>query len=121
MAASGEKHSPLEQFEIIPFVHVKSEGFDVSFTNSSLSMVITVAFITLFLTLSVNARSIVPSRIHLISELCYNFVAQLLKDTVGNEGRKFFPFVFPPLCFPTGGVFNPNQPRIFGRSKTWRG
>ena len=99
MSASGEKHSPLEQFEIIPFVQIKSGGVDLSFTNSSLSMIITVTFITLFLTFSFNTRSIIPSRVQLISELSYNFIAQLLKDTVGNEGRKYFPFVFTIFMF----------------------
>ena len=99
MSASGEKHSPLEQFEIIPFVQIKSGSVDLSFTNSSLSMIITVTFITLFLTFSVNTRSIIPSRVQLLSELCYNFIAQLLKDTIGNEGRKYFPFVFTIFMF----------------------
>ena len=99
MSASGEKHSPLEQFEIIPFVQIKSGGIDLSFTNSSLSMIITVTFITLFLTFSVNTRSIIPSRVQLLSELCYNFIAQLLKDTIGNEGKKYFPFVFTIFMF----------------------
>ena len=48
MAAKGEKHSPLEQFEIIPYSNTKIGGYDISFTNSSLSMIITVAFITIF-------------------------------------------------------------------------
>ena len=99
MSASGEKHSPLEQFEIIPFIQIKPGSVDLSFTNSSLSMIITVAFITLFLTFSVNTRSIIPSRVQLLSELCYNFIAQLLNDTVGNEGRKYFPFVFTIFMF----------------------
>ena len=99
MAASGEKHSPLEQFEIIPFVHMKAGGFDLSFTNSSLSMIITVAVITLFLTLTVNTRSIIPSRLQLISELMYTFIAQLLSDTVGDNGRRYFPFVFSLFMF----------------------
>ena len=34
MAAKGEKHSPLEQFEIVPFVEVKTQNIDLSFTNS---------------------------------------------------------------------------------------
>tara|TARA_Y100000741_G_scaffold186458_1_gene141799 strand:- start:95 stop:838 length:744 start_codon:yes stop_codon:yes gene_type:complete len=100
MASSGEKHSPLEQFEIIPFFNLKSSnGFDISFTNSSFSMVITVVAITLFLTLSVNTRSVVPTRMHLISEMCYSFIAQLLRDTVGKEGRQYFPFVFTIFMF----------------------
>ena len=99
MSASGEKHSPLEQFEITPFVHFEVGGVDLAFTNSSLAMVITIAVITLFLTLSVNTRSIIPSRVQLISELSYAFIAQLLKDTVGEQGRKYFPFVFTIFMF----------------------
>ena len=48
MATKGEKHSPLEQFEIVPYTHTQVGEYDISFTNSSLSMVITVAIITLF-------------------------------------------------------------------------
>ena len=99
MSSSGEKHSPLEQFEIIPYIHIDLKGIDISFTNSSLAMTITVAVITLFLTFSVNTRSIVPSRLQLLSELSYNFIVQLLKDTVGTEGRKYFPFVFTIFMF----------------------
>ena len=104
MASSGEhsgheKHSPLDQFEINPLVNFEVGGVDLAFTNSPVSMVITVLFITLFLTLTVNPRSIVPSRMQLISELCYNFIAQLLNDTVGDQGKRYFPFVFSIFMF----------------------
>ena len=104
MASSGEhsgheKHSPLDQFEINPLVDFEVGGFNLAFTNSSVSMVITVLFITLFLTLTVNPRSIIPSRMQLISELCYNFIAQLLNDTVGDQGKRYFPFVFSLFMF----------------------
>ena len=104
MASSGEhsgheKHSPLDQFEINPLVNFEIGGVDLAFTNSSVSMDITVLFITLFLTLPVNPRSIVPSRMQLISELCYNFIAQLLNDTVGDQGKRYFPFVFSIFMF----------------------
>ena len=104
MASSGEhsgheKHSPLDQFEINPLVNFEVGGVNLAFTNSSVSMVITVLFITLFLTLTVNPRSIVPSRMQLISELCYNFIAQLLNDTVGDQGKTYFQFVFSIFMF----------------------
>ena len=99
MTTSSQKHSPLEQFEIVPFVEIKSNNIDLSVTNSSVSMILTVAIITLFLTLTVNTRAIVPSRLQLLSELSYNFIAQLLKDTVGNDGRKYFPLVFTIFMF----------------------
>ena len=100
---STEKHSPLEQFEISPFAHFETSIGDLAFTNSSLSMVITVLAITLFLTLSVSSRSIIPSRMQLISELSYNFIAQLINDTVGEEGKKYFPFIFWQVNLSHGG------------------
>ena len=93
------KDSQLKQFEIIPYSNTALGRYDISFTNSSLSMVITVAVISLFLTLTVNPRSIIPSRMQLISELMYNFIAQLLSDTVGDNGNKYFPFVFSLFMF----------------------
>ena len=62
-------------------------------------MVITVIAITLFLTLTVNTRSIIPSRMQIMSEMSYNFIAQLLNDTVGDQGKKYFPFVFAIFMF----------------------
>ena len=93
------KHSPLEQFEISPYAHFETGIGDLAFTNSSLSMVITVLAITLFLTLTVNTRSIVPSRMQLMSEMSYNFIAQLIEDTVGDRGKKYFPFIFSIFMF----------------------
>jgi len=94
-----EKHSPLEQFEISPFAHFETGIGDLAFTNSSLSMVLTVLAITLFLTLTVNTRSIIPTRMQLMSELSYNFIAQLINDTVGDQGKKYFPFIFSIFMF----------------------
>jgi len=99
MASAGEKHSPLEQFEIIPYWQIKINNLDLSFTNSSVAMVFTVACITIFLTATVKTRSIIPTRLQLISEMSYDFVAQLLKDTIGSEGKQYFPFVFTIFMF----------------------
>ena len=93
------KDSPLKQFEIDPISNIELAGYNISFTNSSFAMLITVLVITLFLTLTVNTRSIIPSRMQLISELMYNFIAQLLSDTVGENGKRYFPFVFSLFMF----------------------
>ena len=44
-------------------------------------------------------RSLIPSRMQLISEMSYNFINQLLNDTVGNEGKQYFPFIFTIFMF----------------------
>ena len=93
------KDSPLKQFEINTISNIEIGSYNISFTNSSFAMLITVMVITLFLTLTVNTRSIIPSRMQLISELMYNFIAQLLSDTVGDNGKKYFPFVFTLFMF----------------------
>ena len=93
------KDSPLKQFEINTISNIEIGSYNISFTNSSFAMLITVLVITLFLTLTVNSRSIIPSRMQLISELMYNFIAQLLSDTVGDNGKKYFPFVFTLFMF----------------------
>ena len=98
-STEDHNHSPLSQFEIHSLLDVNVGNFNISFTNSSVAMVCTVAFITLFLTLTVKKNSLVPSRLQVISESVYSFIAQLLQDTVGNEGKKYFPFVFSIFMF----------------------
>ena len=78
MASTEHKdHSPLSQFEIHSIVDFYPGGANLSFTNSSVAMVATVAIITIFLTISVSKNSLVPSRLQVISESMYSFIAQL--------------------------------------------
>jgi F-type H+-transporting ATPase subunit a len=92
-------HNPLEQFEIKRLMTMELGGIDMSFTNSALFMVIVIALITLFLTWSMRGRALVPSRWQSMAELSYEFVAKMLRDTVGTEGRQYFPFVFSLFMF----------------------
>jgi len=74
-------------------------GLDVSFTNSSLWMVISVTAVTILLTASMSRRAMVPGRWQSVAELFYEFIANTLRDTVGNEGRKYFPLIFTLFMF----------------------
>ncbi len=95
----AEKHSPLDQFAIERFVEIDIGGIDVSFTNSSTLMVASIALITLLMTLSMRGRRLVPNRWQSIAELSYELVAKMLADTVGSEGRKYFPLIFSLFMF----------------------
>jgi len=92
-------HSPLSQFEIKRWVPIQIGDFDISFTNSSTFMVLTVVAVSLFLILGMRKKALVPGRWQSMVELSYMFIANLLKDTVGNEGRPYFPFVFSVFMF----------------------
>jgi len=96
---AAEGHSPLAQFEIKTLIPLQMGQTDVSYTNSALFMTVTVILITLFLVFGMRRRALVPGRLQSVAELSYEFVANLLRDTVGNEGRKYFPFVFSLFMF----------------------
>ena len=53
---------PIHQFEIHTILPIKLFGWDVSFTNSSLYMLVAVLLIASFYILSMRARSLVPTR-----------------------------------------------------------
>lgn len=91
--------NPIEQFQIKPYIPLEVAGVDISFTNSAAMMVISVVLITAFLTLSVRSRALVPGRWQSMAELFYEFVANMLRDNVGTEGRKYFPFIFSLFMF----------------------
>ncbi len=90
---------PLEQFDINTLVPIKLGSVDASLTNSGLYMILTVIAVTLFLTLSIRRRGMVPGRWQSMAELSYEFVAGMLRDNVGPEGRVYFPFVFSLFMF----------------------
>ncbi len=95
----AEGHSPLEQFAIKRLVPLDIGGVDVSITNSSVFMAIAVVLITLFVTLSMSGRSLVPGRWQSMAELSYEFIARMIRDNVGTGGRQYFPFIFTLFMF----------------------
>lgn len=91
--------NPIEQFKIKPIIPLEVGGVDISLTNSGVMMIISVVLITAFLTLSVRSRALVPGRWQSLAEVFYDFVAGMLRDNVGSEGRKYFPFIFTLFMF----------------------
>ncbi len=101
----AEGSSPLEQFVIQRWVPAEIGGVDVSFTNSAAFMVAAVVLASALMILSVRQRAMVPNRWQLLAELSYSFIAKMLSDTVGKEGRPYFPFVFTLFMFVLFGNF----------------
>jgi len=92
-------HDPLEQFEIHELIPIYIGDLNISFTNSALWMVIGITAASLFLTLSVSGRAMVPGRWQSMAELIYEFIANMLRDNVGSAGRPYFPFIFAIFMF----------------------
>jgi F-type H+-transporting ATPase subunit a len=95
--ADPNKVDPIHQFQISKIVSFGDGGF--AFTNSALFMALAVGLIIAFLLLSTSRRGIVPNRVQLISEMLYEFVANMVRNSAGTAGMKFFPFVFSLFMF----------------------
>ena len=87
---------PIHQFAIYDYV---SFGDNFSLTNSALFMILTSGLICLWLLFSTGRRSIIPGRAQALSEMLYEFVANMVRSSAGKEGMKFFPFVFSLFMF----------------------
>jgi F-type H+-transporting ATPase subunit a len=101
-AAGGATHGidPMHQFEIKRYIDLRDYGLDfLSFTNSSLYMVIAIVVITAFFYYAMRGHSLVPGRWQSMAELSYEFVAKMVTDNTGREGMQFFPFVFTLFIF----------------------
>ncbi|WP_274629864.1 F0F1 ATP synthase subunit A [Arvimicrobium flavum] len=90
---------PIHQFHISKLIPIEIGGMDFSFTNSAAFMVASVAVAGAFLYLTTSSRGLVPSRMQSISEMSYEFVANMLRDAAGSHGMRFFPFVFSLFMF----------------------
>nr|ATA66373.1 ATP synthase F0 subunit 6 [Oscarella balibaloi] len=83
-----------DQFNIVSLITIRAPflgDFAVSFTNSSLMML---SVITVFWLLFKGER-IIPTRWQLVIELIHSVIRTMVRDNLGKEGAKYFPFV---LC-----------------------
>ena len=92
-------NDPIHQFQIAKIVPIEVGGLDFSFTNSSLFMVATAVAAAGFLYVTTSSRGLVPSRLQSVSEMSYEFIANMLRDAAGSKGMKFFPLVFSLFMF----------------------
>ncbi len=93
----------MEQFEIKPLIPLNIGGVDVSFTNSSLFMVLAVVSAVLLMGMCLRKRTIIPSVAQSVPEVLYEFIAGLLRENVGMEGMKYFSFIFSLFTFVAFG------------------
>lgn len=89
----------MEQFEIHRIISLNVFGHDVSFTNSSLMMIIALFLITAFMVFAMRSRSLIPSRVQSLAEITYEYVAGIVKESLGEEGMKYFPWIFSIFIF----------------------
>ena len=92
--------NPMHQFEVYKIgPEINLNGINLSFTNASLFMAISSILILFFLFLGTKKKSLIPSKIQLVTEISYSFVAKMISDTAGSNAKAFFPFIFTLFMF----------------------
>ena len=92
--------NPMHQFHVYRIgPEINIAGVDLSFTNASLFMLISAVLISILLLFSTREKKLTPSKIQLISEMLYNFIAKMISDTAGKKAKPYFPFIFSLFIF----------------------
>ena len=97
--------SPVEQFAIqnlsAPLFSIG--GNQIAVTNSAAFMMAAVVMSSVLLLAGASKGAMIPGRIQAMSELFYEFIANMIRDNVGSGGKKFFPFIFSLFIFTLFG------------------
>jgi len=92
--------NPMHQFEVHKIgPSLSINGIDISFTNSSLFMMISSILIITFFILGTKKISIVPGKIQILNEIVFNFISKMINETVGNDAKPYFPFILTLFVF----------------------
>jgi F-type H+-transporting ATPase subunit a len=90
---------PMEQFVVDKENSLfEVAGQTVYWNNSSLWMVVCVVLIIGFFILTMRGK-LIPGRMQSMGELSYEFIADMVRDTVGPEAMRFMPYVFAIFFF----------------------
>ena len=90
----------MHQFEVYRIgPEMKFGGLNLSFTNASFFMALSALLITSLLYFGTKKKSLVPSKLQLVTEMSYTFVAKMISDTAGSGAKSFFPFIFTLFMF----------------------
>jgi F-type H+-transporting ATPase subunit a len=97
VAAEG-KIDPMHQFTVEPIVPLHIGPYDISFTTTSLWLLVTLMIIYGFMAMGMK-RELVPGRWQAAVEGLTGFVDNMVRVNIGPEGRKFVPYIFSLFVF----------------------
>jgi F-type H+-transporting ATPase subunit a len=97
VAKEGKTIDALSQFELTPFLGFF--GQSIGFSQSNAFMLLALGLITLFIMAAAARGAMIPGRLQSLGEASYEFIQGMVTEQVGDEGKKYFPFVFAIFMF----------------------
>lgn len=96
---------PMHQFQIATLIPFHIGGVDLSFTNSSLWMLIGAVLSIVGLTIASERKAMIPGRLQAGAESLYNFIDNLITENIGAGAKQYFPLVFTLFVMVLVGNF----------------
>src|SRR3954452_12345476 len=88
----------MHQFAVEPLVPLHLGPYDISFTTSSLWLLVALVVIWGFMSLGMR-RQLVPGRWQVAVEGVTGFVDDMVRVNIGPEGKKYVPYIFSLFMF----------------------
>ncbi|MDO7842596.1 F0F1 ATP synthase subunit A [Sphingomonas immobilis] len=96
---SAGKIDPMEQFHVAPLVRpIHIGGFDLSFTNSALFMVVVGVLLAVLVSGGLK-RQLIPGRWQVLVEMMVTFIDDMARVNIGKGGKKYAPYIFSLFFF----------------------
>jgi F-type H+-transporting ATPase subunit a len=93
----------MHQFLVHTLIPLHFWGYDISFSNAALFMVVATLLLTLLFYFGVNPQKEIPSRTQVVLESLYSFIIDTVRTSVGEEALPFFPYIFSLFLFVATG------------------
>ncbi len=84
---------PLHPFELHALIPLSLFGLDISLNKAVVMMFVAVALVIGLLVRAGSSRQLVPTRLQSLAEILVEFIRGMIRETMGQEGMRFFPLV----------------------------
>lgn len=84
---------PLHPFELHALIPLSLFGLDISLNKAVVMMFVAVALVIGLLVRAGSSRQLVPTRLQSLAEILVEFIRGIIRETMGQEGMRFFPLI----------------------------
>lgn len=93
------EESPLHQFELHNWIPMSIGGFDISINKAVVFMWVVIALASVIMVMAGSSRKLVPGKLQSLAEMMVDFIRNMIMDTMGKDGMRFFPLVATLFVF----------------------
>jgi len=93
------EESPLHQFELHRWIPISIGGLDISINKAVIFMWVVIALASVLMVMAGSSRKLVPGKLQSLAEMMVDFIRNMILDTMGKDGMRFFPLIATLFLF----------------------